>query len=412
MPTDILLMWTGFGLSFLSAFLFSLFQVALGASSKISISRILEDRDKGYRSRILDIHDELKTSVEILRNFFLIAFILFLFVVFPRLQGWPLWFFLSLIVFYLLFFEFIPRWLEAAYNRQILNILLASFRLPYYATKPLLWIVRNRSVEKEPEEQREASEEEIDALIEEAEEEGIIEKKEGDLLKSVVAFGDTIVREIMTPRVAMICIPRSADIETLRRLVIKEMHSRIPVFKDSVDNIEGIIIAKDLLEYSADSLKQDSLEPLLRPAYYIPEAMQVSELLKEFQQRKLKLAIVVDEHGGVSGMVTMEDLMEEIVGEIQDEYDKDESQIIPDGPDAYTVLGDAEVEELEDLFELNLEDDAYITVGGLITHSLGRLPEAGEKIEIKGLFLEILEVDQKRIRKLRITRAAKETQSP
>ncbi len=401
-------MWTGFGLSFLSAFLFSLFQIALGASSKISISRILEDRDKDYRGRILDIHDELKTSVEILRNFFLIAFILFLFIVFPRLLGWPLWLFLSLILFYLLFFEFIPRRIESAYNRQIMNIVLASFRLPYYATKPLLWIVRSRSVEKEPEEQREASEEEIDALIEEAEEEGIIEKEEGDLLKSVVAFGDTIVREIMTPRVAMICIPRSADIETLRKLVIKEKHSRIPVFKDRVDNIEGIIIAKDLLEYSADSFKQDSLEPLLRPAYFIPEAMQVSELLKEFQKRKLKLAIVVDEHGGVSGMVTMEDLMEEIVGEIQDEYDKDEIQIAPDGSDAYLVRGDAEVAELGDLFEMDLEDDAYLTVGGLIIHSLGRLPEAGEKIEIKGLFLEILEVDQKRIKKLRVTRAEKE----
>ncbi len=395
-------MWVGLGLSFLAVFLYSLFKVALDASSKISVSRVLEDRDKDFRARILDIYDELKTSASIVRNFFLIAFIVLLYLLFPRAGQWPLWVFLGLIAFYLMFFEMIPRWLNTAYNRQLLNFFLSSFKFPYYATMPLLWAVRERGPDKEPEEQREASEDEIDALIEEAEEEGIIEKEEGDLLKSVVEFGDTIVREIMTPRVSVICVPGTANIDALRELVIKEKHSRIPVYKDRIDNIEGIIIAKDLMEYSADRFKDQSLEPLLRPVYFIPESMKVAELLKEFQKRKQKLAIVVDEHGGVSGLVTMEDLMEEIVGEIQDEYDKDEIQIIPEEADSYIVLGDVEVEELEDLFDLELEDDDYITVGGLITHSLGRLPEAGEKIEIKGLALEILEVDQKRITKLRI----------
>ncbi|MGB2906693.1 MAG: hemolysin family protein [Candidatus Aminicenantaceae bacterium] len=401
MNSDIF-MWVGLGLSFLAVFLYSLFEVALDSSSKISVSRVLEDRDKDFRGRILDIYDELKTSAAIVRNFFLIAFIVLLYLLFPRAEQWPLFFFLGLIAVYLIFFEMIPRWLNTAYNRQILNFFLSSFKLPYYATMPLLWAVRERGPDKEPEEQREASEEEIDALIEEAEEEGIIEKEEGDLLKSVVEFGDTIVREIMTPRVSVICVPRTANIDALRELVIKEKHSRIPVYKDRIDNIDGIIIAKDLLGYSADRFKDQSLEPLLRPVYFIPESMKVAELLKEFQKRKQKLAIVVDEHGGVSGLVTMEDLMEEIVGEIQDEYDNDEIQIIPEEADTYIVLGDVEVEELEDLFDLELEDDDYITVGGLITHSLGRLPESGEKVEIKGLSLEILEVDQMRITKLRI----------
>ncbi len=401
------LVWLGFGLSFVMAFMFSLFHVALSASSRISLSRLLEDRDKDFRSRILEIHEELKASTEILRNFFLIAFIVFFYLSLPRLQMWPLWFFAALIFFYLVFFEVIPRWLDSGYNRPILSFFLASFKLPYYATKPVWWIVRSRVTEKEPEEQREASEEEIEALIEEAEEEGIIEKEEGDLLKSVVEFGDTIVREIMTPRVSVICVPRTADIESLRQLVIKAKHSRIPVYKDRIDNIEGIIIAKDLLEYSADRFKQDSLQPLLRPVYFIPESMKVAELLKEFQQRKQKLAIVVDEHGGVSGLVTMEDLMEELVGEIQDEYDQDETQIIREEADSYTVQGDVEVEELEDLFDLDLAEDDYITAGGLITHSLGRLPEAGEKVELKGLSWEILEVSQKRIKKLRIRKVQK-----
>jgi CBS domain containing-hemolysin-like protein len=130
--------------------------------------------------------------------------------------------------------------------------------------------------------------------------------------------------------------------------------------------------------------------------------MKVAELLKELQERKQKIAIVVDEHGGVSGLVTMEDVMEEIVGEIQDEYDKDEVQFIKQGFHDYIVLGDADVEELEDHFELDLASDEYITVGGLITHYLGRFPEEGEKLKIKELELEILEVDQKKIKKLRI----------
>ncbi len=395
-------MWVGFGLSLFAAFLYSLFHISLSSSSKISLSRILEDRERQVRSKILDIYDELKVSTEILRIFFLIAFFAFLFMAVPQWRIWSLWFFLGLVVFYILILEMVPRLLNSRFNQQILLFFLASFQFPYLLTRPILWILKPRGDEEEPEEQREASEEELDAFVEEAAEEGIIEEEEGELLKSVVEFGDTIVREIMTPRVSMICIPKNANIDQLRSLVIREKHSRIPVYKDRIDNIEGIILAKDLLEYSADKYKSSTLESLIREVYFIPESMRVAELLKEFQKRKQKLAVVVDEHGGVSGVVTMEDLMEEIVGEIQDEYDKDEIQIIQEGPSDYIVLGDVEVEELEDLFDLDLAEDDYITVGGLITHSIGRLPDLGEKVEIKGLTLEVLDVDQKRIKKLRI----------
>jgi CBS domain containing-hemolysin-like protein len=399
-----LILWVALGLSLLAAFIFSLFHIALSSSSKISLSRILEDRDKAVRARFLDIYDELKLSTELLRIFFLIASLFFVFMVFPQMRVWPLWFYCGVVAFYILVFEMIPRLLNSRLNPPLMLFFLASFRLPYLMTKPLLWLLRTWEEEEEQEEQREASEEELDAFVEEAAEEGIIEEEEGELLKSVVEFGDTLVREIMTPRVSMICIPKNADIEQLRTLVIKEKHSRIPVYKERIDNIEGIILAKDLLEYSADKFKHSGLDPLIREVYFIPESMRVAELLKELQKRKQKLAVVVDEHGGVSGVVTMEDLMEEIVGEIQDEYDMDEVQIIKEGTNDYIVLGDAEVEELEDLFDLDLAEDDYITVGGLITHTLGRLPEMGEKVEIKGLTLEILDVDQKRIKKLRITK--------
>lgn len=394
------LQWVGLGLSLFSAFLFSLYHISLETSSKIAISRILED--KPYRSKILDIYDELKIAVGYMRSIFLIACLVYFFIVFPRLQLWPLWMLIFTLAVYILFFEFLPRLLNTYYKKRILLILLPSYKIPFALAKPILFLENIKSMEKDIDEQHEASEEEIDALIEEAEEEGIIEKNERELLKSVVEFGDTIVREIMTPRISMICIQNNVTIQKLRDLVIKEKHSRIPVYKESVDNIEGIVIAKDLLEYSEDIQKRDSIEPLLRPVFFIPESMKVAELLKELQERKQKIAIVVDEHGGVSGLVTMEDLMEEIVGEIQDEYDKEKVQFIKQGPFDYIVLGDAEVEELEDLFDIDLTSDYYITVGGLITNHLGRFPLKGEKLDIKGLELEILDASQKNIKKLRV----------
>ncbi len=400
--------WAGFFLSFLAAFLFSLFHLSLSSFSKIALSRFLEDRDKKYRVKILDIYDEIKTAVGFLRVIFLIAFLVYLFTIFPRLRFWPLWLFLISLGVYFMLFDLLPRLLNALNKKRILGLFLPSYRLAHFLAYPLLAITKIKESEEEQEELRETSDEEIQTFIKEAQEEGIIETEERGLLKSVVEFGDTVVREIMTPRVDMAAIKSNTTIEKLRKLVIKEKRSRVPVYKDRVDNIEGIVIAKDLLEYADDKYKNDSIEPLIRPAYYVPESMKVSELLNELQKRKLKLAVVVDEHGGVSGLVTMEDLVEEIVGEIQDEYDREEIQIIERGPSDYIVSGDAEVEEIEELFDLEFAEDSYITIGGLITHHLGRLPEIGEKIQIKNLSLEILEVDQKTIKKLRIKKRGKE----
>jgi CBS domain containing-hemolysin-like protein len=414
--------WVGFSLSFLAAFLFSLYHISLSSFSKISLSRFLEDKDKTYRGKILDIYDEIKTAVGFLRIIFLIAFLIYLFTIFPRLRYWPLWLFLISLGFYFIFFDTLPRLLNALNKNRVLGLFLPSYRLARFLAYPLLAMTKIKAPAEEQEELRETSDEEIQAFIEEAQEEGIIETEERGLLKSVVEFGDTVVREIMTPRVDVTAIKSDTTIEKLREMVIKEKHSRVPVYKDRVDNIEGIVIAKDLLEYADDKLKDSSIEPLIRPVYYVPESMKVAELLKELQKRKQKLAVVVDdellkelqkrkqklavvvdEHGGVSGLVTMEDLVEEIVGEIQDEYDREETQIIERGPSDYIVSGDVEVEEIEELFDLEFAEDNYITIGGLITHHLGRLPELGEKVQIKGLSLEILEVDQKTIKKLRKT---------
>jgi len=397
-----LFVWIGLFLSFLAAFLFSLFYMSLISFSKIALSRFLEKKDKNYRMKILNIYDEIRISVGFMRIVFLIAFLVYISTVFPRLRFWPLWLFLISLAVYFLFFDSLPRFLSALFKKRILSLFLPSYRLAHFLAAPLLAIAKIKAGNDEQEEIREASDEEIKTFIEEAKEEGIIETEESTLLKSVVEFGDITVREIMTPRVDMACIRKDSTIGKLRELVVKEKRSRIPVYKDRVDNIEGVIIAKDLLEYADEESRKNPIEPLIRPAYFVPESMKVTELLKELQKRKQKLAIVVDEHGGVSGMVTMEDLVEEIVGEIQDEYDREEVQIVEKGPLDYIISGDVEVEEVEELFDTEFGEESYITIGGLITHHLGRLPRLGEKVQLKDLSLEILDVGQRTVKKLRI----------
>jgi CBS domain containing-hemolysin-like protein len=398
--------WAGLTLSLLAAFFFSLSHVCLGSFSKISLSRFLEDHDKEYRAKLLRDFDETRIVVEYLRNILLLVFLVCLFALFPKLRFWPLWFFLIAVAVYSVFLDFLPRLLNSLGKNAILKVFLPAVPLVRALGAPVRALSRNlverEEQREEREEGREASDEEIETFIDEAKEEGIIDKGEDELLRSVVEFGDTVVREIMTPRVNIVCIRKDATIDSLKDLIIREKYSRIPVYRERLDNVEGIVMAKDILEYADEKHKGQPIEALIRPVAFVPESMPVSDLLKEFQKVKQKLAVVVDEHGGVSGLVTMEDVVEEIVGEIQDEYDTEEAQIVKNGPLDFTVSGATEVEELEELFDVELAEDDFITVGGLITRSLGRLPQKGQTVTIKGLSVEVLDVDQKNIKKLRI----------
>jgi CBS domain containing-hemolysin-like protein len=402
------LAWAGLVLSFLAAFALSLVHTALGCISKIQASRLLEDRDKADRQAVLRDYDDSQNAVELLRTVLVIAFVVYLTVAVPGLRLAPLWLFLVAIAVAGLFFEGLPRLINSRGRNAVFKVFLRTARLFRLLAAPLLLLTRGlgeREDKESHDEEREASDEEIETFLDEAREEGIIEKAEDELLRSVVEFGDTVVREIMTPRVSMVCIRKDSTIDNLKDLFIREKYSRIPVYKDRVDNLEGVVMAKDIIEYADEKHKGQPIEALVRPVLFVPEAMEVADLLKELQKAKQKMAVVVDEHGGVSGLVTMEDVVEEIVGEIQDEYDTEESQILQNGPDDYTVSGGVEVEEMEELFDLELAEDDFITVGGLITHSLGRLPTRGEVLEVKGLKLEVLEVDQKKVKKVRIRKA-------
>jgi len=398
--------WIGLSLAFLASFLLSLFHILLGSYSKISLSGVLETRDKAERARIMAGFEETRLAVEFLRIVIILALLVYGFTVFQYAAARPIWLFLAALVVYGLLLDLVPRLIVVAAKPVLLKLFLPAFPLVRIVATPLLLISRRllerEEQREEKEEDREASEEEIETFIDEATEEGIIDKGEDELLRSVVEFGDTVVREVMTSRASMVCIRKDATIDNLKDLIIRDKYSRIPVYKDRLDNMEGIVMAKDILEYADEKHKGQPIEPLIRPVAFVPESMPVADLLREFQKVKTKMAIVVDEHGGVSGLVTMEDVVEEIVGEIQDEYDTEESQITQNGPLDYTVSGTTEVEELEEFFDVELADDDFITVGGLITRNLGRLPHKGETLSVQGLTFEVLDVDQKKVKKVRV----------
>ena len=404
------LLWIVLGLAFLGTFFLSLLRITLEASSAISFSRYLEERNKPQKlvDRLLGIYEPVFVASGFLRNIFLVAFLLLLFLLLPHDGFWPLWLFLMGAGIYTVIFDWSARIIAALTRGRAIGLYLPFFPIIHFLSSPF-FLLLGRFEPKEPKEEaeRETSDQEIETFIQEAHEEGIIEKDEGSLLRGVVEFRDTVVREIMTPLVDMVCIPEEATIDKIRLLAITEKYSRFPVFKDRIDNIEGIILVKDLLAFSEDEHKDMPIKPLIRPVHFVPEAMKLDELLKDLQKRKEKMAIVADEHGGVSGLVTLEDLLEEIVGEIQDEYDQEEALIHQNGPLDYTVSGEVKVEEVEDILEgMDLAEDDYITMSGFITHHLARLPKRGEKLEVKGLEVEVLEVDQKRIRKLRLRKPA------
>ena len=396
-------------LSALATFVLSLFHLALDGYSKVALSGLLEERDRPYRREVLKRHDEIRIALELWRAIFLIALVISFVRTAGRAGLGPVGMFVAAAAGYALLFEGLARWIAFATRERLVLAVLPWWRTLLFLSAPVTalsrWLCAREDEEEETEEDREAAgDEEIETFIDEATEEGIIEKGEDDLLRSVVEFGDAVVREVMTPRVDMVCIRNDATVQKLRNLIITEKYSRIPVYKDRIDNIDGIVIAKDLLGFSEKEFDEAPIDRFLRPVIFVPESMAIQDLLRELQRAKQKLAMAVDEHGSVVGLVTMEDLMEEIVGEIHDEYDADEAQIIAVGPQDFLVPGATKVEELEDIFKMELAEDDFITASGLVTHVLGRLPAKGEKLDIKGLTVEVLDVDPMRIKKLRVTR--------
>jgi len=257
------------------------------------------------------------------------------------------------------------------------------------------------------EEEDDASEA-VDALIEAGEEEGIIEEGDRELVRSAVEFGDKVVREVMTPRPEMIAIPGSATLEELLQLIDKHPVSRVPVYEGTLDQITGIAFAHDLLRVSDEAARTRKVSSIQRPVAFVPETKKVNELLREMQREKQHMRIVIDEYGGVAGLVTIEDLLEEIVGSIADEHEEDELESPKrDADGAWLVSGNLEIARLEDLFGDKWEmPEGYeaTTVAGLVSEVAGRIPMPGEVVEEDGLRFEVLASTDRRIERLRVSR--------
>ncbi|MBI3264755.1 MAG: HlyC/CorC family transporter [Acidobacteria bacterium] len=233
-----------------------------------------------------------------------------------------------------------------------------------------------------------------------------IDREERRLLRSIVEFGDTLVREVMTPRPDIVAIQADATIDQLRALVAEQEYSRFPAYRDGLDNIVGFVFVKDviLLPPATSSGPGGSIAPLIRPAHVVPETKRVAELLKEFQRQQIQIAIVVDEYGGTAGLVTLEDVLEEIVGEIRDEYDV-ETEPITEQPDgSLSVSGKVDVDKVAERLDVTIEGEGFETVGGFLLAKLGRVPAVGERFDLDGLSVEILEAERRRITRVRIAR--------
>lgn len=250
--------------------------------------------------------------------------------------------------------------------------------------------------------------EHIEALITAGTEEGIIEEEDRKLIQSVVAFGDKTVREVMTPRPNIVAFPNDRPLADLRQLVINEQYSRIPIYEGAIDNIIGFVHVRDLFELDPQQRADSSIMELIRPIRFVPETKPVDDLLREMQQDGAHMAIVVDEYGNTAGLATMEDLVEEIFGEIRDEHEPTRDVTAePNG--SYVVSGSFDLDHLHDLLEFRPEAETEsTTVGGLVTEWLGRVPRPGEEIERDGIRIEVLAGNELRVEQVRISRAAVE----
>lgn len=242
------------------------------------------------------------------------------------------------------------------------------------------------------------SEEELRVLVEAGEEQGVIEEEEKEMIQSIFEFTDTIVREVMTPRVDMKCVPHDADVQEVIALIRKSGHSRIPVYEGTVDNILGIIHAKDLLQM-CEGGKKVHLQEVMRPAYFVPESKRVIDLLQDLRRQRTHMAIVQDEYGGTAGLVTLEDLVEEIVGEIQDEYDVEPTTAVETLPDGSLII-DARMhlDDASELLKTTLESEEFDTLGGYVFGMLGHQPSAGETVIVDGWQLRVHALEGHRIR--------------
>jgi putative hemolysin len=315
-----------------------------------------------------------------------------------------------LALFTIVFGELVPKSIGLAYAERLSMFVAGPVLWIARVLGPIIWfltrvtsaITRLFGVSVSSDAQMTA--EELKLIVERGGEQGILEAEEEQMINAVIELGDRRLHEVMVPRIAIVALPVTATLDEAIDLIVEEGHSRVPVYEESIDGVIGIVYAKDLLPVlKVEANARPTVRALLRTPLFVPESMSIDDLLHEFQRRKVHIAIVLDEYGGTAGLLTIEDLLEEIVGEIQDEYDVEEPMIVRLSPDEVRIDGRVDVDELGETFEISIpleDEDEYDTVGGLIFHRLGHVPRPGDEVRLDGLKLTVETTDGRRVGKV------------
>lgn len=305
--------------------------------------------------------------------------------------------------------KFLLTFIPDDVGEKVLRALLPFSHFFYYMFWPVLFPLRqlieriDRRQEEESQDDDEPTEEEVQAFIDVGEEEGILEGGEGQLVQSIVDFSNRLARELMTPRIDVLAFDANRPLDELAQAFSESKYSRIPIYTESIDSITGIVHIKEVFE-AVVKHETKSVAEMARPPYFVSETKKVSELLREFQSEHLQVAVVVDEYGGTAGLITIEDVVEDIVGEISDEHEDIEATIVDLGNDQYLVSGLLRVEALEEMIDADLSGGDYETVAGLIFTTLGRIPKVGAKVAKNGWVLEVDRADRRRIYRVKVGR--------
>jgi putative hemolysin len=315
-------------------------------------------------------------------------------------------------LFTIVFGELVPKALAYAYAERMAFLFAGPIDLLGRILAPLVWFLTTvtnaitRLFGITGTQQEKITTEELLILVERSGEQGVIEAEEQQMIGAVLELGQQRVHEVMVPRIDITALPEDAELDHIIETIVAAGHSRIPVYQESIDNVTGILYAKDLLPVLARGDKFD-IRVLLRTPLFVPESISVDDLLHMLQRRKVHIAIVLDEYGGTAGMVTIEDLIEEIVGEIQDEYDVEEPMVEKISDDQARLDGRASIDDLTETFgvELNEADrEQYDTVGGLVYHEIGGVPQVGDTVEVNGLTLTVESTDGRRVGKVLVVK--------
>ena len=321
----------------------------------------------------------------------------------------------------IVFGELVPKTLALAHAERFALALARPIGFFDRILRPVVWLL-TRTTEainrllgvRDSDVQEQMSTEELKLLVERGGEQGILEAEEEQMISAVMELGESRVHEVMVPRIDIVAVGVDVSLGELIDTLVQQGHSRLPVYDRSIDDITGIIYAKDLLPYLKGADHPPAIRTLLRTPLFVPESMSIDDLLHEFQRRKVHIAIVLDEYGGTAGLVTIEDLIEEIVGEIQDEYDVEDPMIVSLSPDEARVDGRCSVDDLAEHFDVEFkseDSEQYDTVGGLIYHQIGGVPKVGDRVTMDGITLTVESTDGRRVGKILAVREARPDRS-